>query len=126
MTSPTVPPVPARPALAEGRAPVLAGIVLPALNLRTAVTSITPLLDELGRVFGFGTTMARVLGMLPSAAFAVFDSTPALSAKPQPLYRHSREGGNDGRWRDAANQRTGSSIWLAASGECQIRCVALR
>ena len=49
-------------ALAEGRAPVLAGIVLPALNLRTAVTSITPLLDELGRVFGFGATMAGMLG----------------------------------------------------------------
>src|SRR3546814_7789325 len=74
-TSPSPPPPTrlrpgSRPgqALTEGRALVLAGIVLSALNLRTAVTSITPLLDELGRVFGFGGTMAGVLGMLPSAA----------------------------------------------------------
>lgn len=59
---------------------MLAGIVLSALNLRTAVTSITPLLDELGREFGFGATMAGVLGMLPSAAFAVFGvATPAIA-----------------------------------------------
>jgi CP family cyanate transporter-like MFS transporter len=73
-------PSPARPGLAEGRALVLAGIVLSALNLRTAVTSITPLLDELGRVFDFGATMAGVLGMLPSAAFAVFGvATPSIA-----------------------------------------------
>src|SRR3546814_1074252 len=66
-TSPSPPPPTrlrpgSRPgqALTEGRALVLAGIVLSALNLRTAVTSITPLLDELGRVFGFGGTMAGV------------------------------------------------------------------
>ncbi len=70
----------ARPGLAGGRALVLAGIVLSAFNLRTAVTSLTPLLDELGRVFGFGATMAGVLGMLPSAAFAAFGvATPALA-----------------------------------------------
>lgn len=70
----------ARPALAGGRTLVLAGIVLSAFNLRTAVTSLTPLLDELGRVFGFGATMAGVLGMLPSAAFAAFGvATPALA-----------------------------------------------
>ena len=78
-TSP-VPSLPARRRLTEGRALVLAGIVLSALNLRTAVTSITPLLDELGGVFGFGATMAGVLGMLPSAAFAVFGvATPAIA-----------------------------------------------
>jgi CP family cyanate transporter-like MFS transporter len=70
----------ATPRLDGGRALVLAGIVLSAFNLRTAVTSITPLLDELGRVFGFGASMAGVLGMLPSAAFAVFGvATPALA-----------------------------------------------
>src|SRR3546814_15629275 len=85
-TSPSPPPPTrlrpgSRPgqALTEGRALVLAGIVLSALNLRTAVTSITPLLDELGRVFGFGGTMAGVLGMLPRAAVAVFGvATPAI------------------------------------------------
>src|SRR3546814_11558400 len=78
-TSPSPPP-PARPRLTEGRAVVLAGTVLSALNLRTAVTSFTPLLGDLGRVFGFGCTMAGVLGMLPSAAFAVFGvATPAIT-----------------------------------------------
>lgn len=71
---------PARHGLPEGRALVLAGIVLSAFNLRTAVTSLTPLLDELGRVFDFGATMAGVLGMLPSAAFAVFGvATPTVA-----------------------------------------------
>ncbi|MBB1471598.1 MULTISPECIES: MFS transporter [unclassified Luteimonas] len=68
------------PALGAGAALVLAGIVLSAFNLRTAVTSITPLLDVLGREFAFGATMAGVLGMLPSAAFAVFGvATPAIA-----------------------------------------------
>src|SRR3546814_21051140 len=76
-TSPSPPPS-TRLRLTEGRASVLAGIVLSALNLRTAATSITPLLDALGRVFGSGGTTAGVLGMLPSAAFAVFGvATPA-------------------------------------------------
>jgi CP family cyanate transporter-like MFS transporter len=80
MRTPAPRPTSARSGLAEGRALVLAGIVLSALNLRTAVTSITPLLDELGRLFGFGGTMAGVLGMLPSAAFAVFGvATPAIA-----------------------------------------------
>ena len=82
MRTPAPLPSPVRPGLAEGRALVLVGIVLSALNLRTAVTSITPLLDELGRVFDFGGTMAGVLGMLPSAAFAVFGvATPAIARR---------------------------------------------
>jgi CP family cyanate transporter-like MFS transporter len=69
-----------RPSLRDGRALVLAGIVLSAFNLRTAVTSLTPLLDSLGQVFGFGSTMTGVLGMLPSAAFAVFGvATPTIA-----------------------------------------------
>ncbi len=58
---------------------VLAGILLAAFNLRTAVTSLTPLLDVLGTEFGFGPTMTGVLGMVPTAAFAVFGvATPAI------------------------------------------------
>ena len=58
---------------------MLAGIVLSAFNLRTAVTSITPLLDVVGREFGFGATMAGFIGMLPAAAFAAFGAaTPAI------------------------------------------------
>ena len=45
----------ARP-LWRDRALVLAGIVLAAFNLRTAVTSLTPLLDSLGQTLGFGST----------------------------------------------------------------------
>ena len=59
---------------------VLAGILLSAFNLRTAVTSLTPLLDVLGAEFGFGPTVAGVLGMVPTAAFAVAGiGTPRLA-----------------------------------------------
>ena len=64
----------------SGRGLVLLGIVLSAFNLRTAVTSLTPLLDLLGETFGFGATMTGVFGMLPTAAFALFGvATPALA-----------------------------------------------
>lgn len=66
-----LPPPRTDPTRIPGRTLVLAGILLSAFNLRTAVTSITPLLDVLGAQFGFGTTMAGVLGMVPTAAFAV-------------------------------------------------------
>ncbi|HST45174.1 MAG TPA: MFS transporter [Luteimonas sp.] len=77
----TSPPATARP-LVAGRGLVLAGIVLAAFNLRTAVTSITPLLDTLGRAFAFGSTMAGVFGMLPVAAFSLFGvATPSLARR---------------------------------------------
>lgn len=64
----------------QGRALVLAGIVLSAFTLRTAVTSLTPLLDSLGSEFGFGPTMTGVFGMVPTAAFAAFGVlTPAIA-----------------------------------------------
>ena len=56
----------------HGRWLALAAIALTAINLRTAVTSITPLLASLGQAFGFGDAMTGVFGMLPTAAFAVF------------------------------------------------------
>lgn len=63
-----------------GRALVLAGILLSAFNLRTAVTSLTPLLDLLGSAFGFGPAMAGLFGMLPTAAFALFGvATPRIA-----------------------------------------------
>ncbi|KAF1687710.1 MFS transporter [Pseudoxanthomonas broegbernensis] len=63
-----------------GRLLVLCGILLSAFNLRTAVTSLTPLLDVLGQQFGFGTTVAGVLGMIPTAAFAAAGiGTPRLA-----------------------------------------------
>lgn len=66
----------------SGRGLVLIGIVLSAFNLRTAVTSLTPLLDELGRLFGFGATMTGVFGMMPTAAFALFGAlTPRIAQR---------------------------------------------
>ena len=63
----------------HGRWLALVAIVLTAINLRTAVTSITPLLAQLGQTFGFGNAMTGVFGMLPTAAFAAFGvATPAL------------------------------------------------
>ena len=78
--------------LSNGRALILVGVLLSAFNLRTAVTSLTPLLDVLGDTFGFGATMTGVFGMVPTAAFALFgvatpriaQGTPALSGNPTP------------------------------------------
>src|SRR5690606_6776477 len=63
-----------------GRLLALSCILLSAFNLRTAVTSLTPLLDSLGLAFGFGATMTGVFGMVPTAAFAAFGVlTPRLA-----------------------------------------------
>lgn len=63
-----------------GRTWVLLGILLSALNLRTAVTSLTPLLDLLGNRFGFGSAVVGLFGMLPTAAFALFGvATPRMA-----------------------------------------------
>lgn len=68
-----------RQSLLKGRLLAFAAIVLVAANLRSAVTSLTPLLDRLGHVFDFGSTTAGVLGMMPTAAFALFGlATPRL------------------------------------------------
>jgi len=75
-------PAASRPSPTLVRVLVLLGIALSAFNLRTAVTSLTPLLDLLGDRFGFGSTTAGVLGMLPTAAFAVFGvATPMLARR---------------------------------------------
>jgi len=77
----TTPP-PHGASLLHGRVLAFAAILLAAVNLRTAVTSVTPLLDLLGRTFGFGTTMTGVLGMLPTASFALFGmATPMLARR---------------------------------------------
>ncbi len=66
--------------LSNGRALILVGVLLSAFNLRTAVTSLTPLLDVLGDTFGFGATMTGVFGMVPTAAFALFGvATPRIA-----------------------------------------------
>ncbi|MGV8960429.1 MAG: CynX/NimT family MFS transporter [Stenotrophomonas sp.] len=80
-TPPPAGPTASRPLL-QGRLLAFAAILIAAFNLRTAVTSLTPLLEQLGQVFGFGATMTGVLGMVPTAAFALFGvSTPALARR---------------------------------------------
>ncbi|MBN8769383.1 MAG: MFS transporter [Stenotrophomonas nitritireducens] len=65
--------------LFKGRLLAFAAIILVSANLRSAVTSLTPLLDRLGHLFDFGSTMTGVLGMMPTAAFALLGlSTPRL------------------------------------------------
>jgi CP family cyanate transporter-like MFS transporter len=75
--TPRVPGLPWR-----GRLLVLAALVFAAANLRTAITSLTPLLDVVGASLGFGTGVAAVLGTLAPAAFALFALlTPPIDAR---------------------------------------------
>ncbi|MCW2723626.1 MAG: major facilitator superfamily 1 [Frankiales bacterium] len=58
---------------------LVAAVVLAALNLRTAVTSVGPLLDELQRGIGLSSEVAGLLTALPLLSFVVFGSlTPSL------------------------------------------------
>lgn len=47
-------------------------IALTALNLRTAVTGFTPLLEMMSNQLGFGVATAGLLGTIPAVSFAVF------------------------------------------------------
>src|SRR5690625_2765299 len=53
--------------LVAGRLVAFLALVLSALVLRTAVTFITPLLDRIGDDVGFGSAVAGVFGMVPTA-----------------------------------------------------------
>ncbi len=71
-----------RRSLFAGRLVVLVAIVLSALTLRIAVTSITPLLDVIGADIGFDSTVIGLFGMLPTAMFAVSGlATPRLTVR---------------------------------------------
>ncbi|HEY8296178.1 MAG TPA: MFS transporter, partial [Micrococcaceae bacterium] len=56
----------------RGRILVLAGILLVALTLRTAVTVVPPLVSTINHDVPLNTSTIGLLGMLPTAAFAVF------------------------------------------------------
>lgn len=58
----------------RGRLVAWAGlaIALTAVNLRTAVTGFTPLLETIGADLGFGVAVAGLLGTIPAASFGVF------------------------------------------------------
>jgi CP family cyanate transporter-like MFS transporter len=59
---------------------LLAAMLLAALNLRTAVTSVGPVLDELELDIGLSSTLAGVLTTLPVIIFAVLGSlTPRVA-----------------------------------------------
>lgn len=61
---------------------VVLGIVLAALNLRTAVTSVGPVLDQVSGALGMSGVVTGLLTTLPVLCFAVFGAvTPVLSRR---------------------------------------------
>lgn len=64
------------------RITVLLAIVLTAVNLRAAITALSPLIPRIQEDLGIGATVVGILGMVPTAMFAL--SAFAL----QPLKRH--------------------------------------
>lgn len=69
-------------ALLAGRVIVLVAILVFALSLRTAVTSIAPLLTRISGDIGFGATTIGVLGMMPTAMFGLAGfAAPVLSRR---------------------------------------------
>lgn len=75
--------VPATPVTAVAGGALLAvAVVLTALNLRPAVTSVAPLLGEMRADFGVSATWAGVLTTLPALCFAAAGlAAPRLSAR---------------------------------------------
>jgi CP family cyanate transporter-like MFS transporter len=59
----------------------LAAIVMTALNLRTAVTGFSPLLETIGADLDFGPSLYGVFGTVVTASFAVFGVVAAGAAR---------------------------------------------
>lgn len=57
----------------------LCAILVTALNLRIAVTSLSPLLQQVGDELRFGVALRSVFAMLPAATFAVFAAATVLA-----------------------------------------------
>ncbi|MFC0180881.1 CynX/NimT family MFS transporter [Thorsellia kenyensis] len=54
----------------QGRVFILISVLVTAFNLRTAVTSLTPLIEKLQDSFEFSNFLIGIFGMLPTMAFA--------------------------------------------------------
>src|SRR5690606_9305738 len=66
----------------RGRSIVLLGITLVALNLRIAVASVSPVLDDVRADVGLTATQVGLLGTVPVVAFALFGSlTPMIGRR---------------------------------------------
>lgn len=79
MSAATATPSTATPNRTQGTALVLAGILLVAVNLRTAITSLGALLDEVRTGLQLSGAMAGVVTTMPTIAFAAFGAlTPVL------------------------------------------------
>ncbi|GAA1745626.1 CynX/NimT family MFS transporter [Luedemannella helvata] len=79
---PPSPPVPDTSSKLIGSGLVLAAIVLVALNLRTAVTSLGALLEDVSAGLRMSGTLAGVITMLPALSFAAFGAlTPRLARR---------------------------------------------
>ena len=72
--------IPPRP-LWAGRSLALIGIVLVAFNLRTAVASLSPIVDQVGAEITLNPVVLGFLGMLPPLSFAVFGILTPLIAR---------------------------------------------
>jgi CP family cyanate transporter-like MFS transporter len=73
---------PAARGLWAGRTLALLGILLVALNLRTAVAALSPIVSEVGADIDLPVAVVGVLGMLPPVCFAVFGIlTPAFTRR---------------------------------------------
>jgi CP family cyanate transporter-like MFS transporter len=76
---------PAPVSRARGVAGLLVGVLLVALNLRAAVTSLGALLEEVSGGLHIGGSLAGVVTMLPALSFAAFGAlTPRLARRYSP------------------------------------------
>jgi len=68
--------------MARGQLMVLGGIALVALTLRSAVTAVSPLIEDLRADLGVGNAAIGILGLLPCACFAAVGAlSPALGRR---------------------------------------------
>ena len=80
-------PAAERSSTSVGRWLVLAGVVLVALNLRPAVTAVSPLLPDVRSDLAMSSTAAGLLGAAPTVAFAVFGALTPWVARRTGLER---------------------------------------